>query len=175
MTVENEAKILDIDVEKVTAILLEHGVLLGSRHQRRYVYDIDPGDQSTWIRLRDDGERVTLAVKKIEHDGIDGTHEWETTVGDFDTANELLGRLKYTPKAYQENRRTSYLVGTVAIELDEWPLIPPYLEIEGNTADEVRETASLLGFAADQLTSVNTTKVYARYGIDLASISDLRF
>lgn len=32
-----------------------------------------------------------------------------------------------------------------------------------------------LGYREDQLAGENTTKVYARYGIDLASIAELRF
>jgi hypothetical protein len=43
----------------------------------RYVYDIDSGDPSKWIRLRDTGAQVTLTVKEIEHDGIDGAVETE--------------------------------------------------------------------------------------------------
>jgi hypothetical protein len=35
--------------------------------------------------------------------------------------------------------------------------------------------AAALGIDHDQLTSINTTKVYGLYGIDLDSIADLRF
>ncbi|WP_206685992.1 hypothetical protein [Kribbella qitaiheensis] len=72
---------------------------------RRFVYDLAAGDGSKWIRLRDDGTAVTLAVKEIEHDGIDGTTETEVVVGDFETANELLRRMGFEAKSYQENRR----------------------------------------------------------------------
>jgi adenylate cyclase class 2 len=39
----------------------------------------------------------------------------------------------------------------------------------------VVRVASLLGYAESDLTGENTTKVYARYGIDLSTITDLRF
>ncbi len=35
--------------------------------------------------------------------------------------------------------------------------------------------ARLLGYAETQLTGENTVKVYARYGIELESIKELRF
>jgi adenylate cyclase class 2 len=54
------------------------------------------------MRLRDNGTVATLSVKKIEHDGIDGTREWETTVGDFTETLTILSRLDYQPKSYQE-------------------------------------------------------------------------
>lgn len=88
---------------------------------------------------------------------------------------QLLGMLGFQPKSYQENRRTSFTLDGAQLEIDEWPMIPPYLEIEADTPDEVLRVASLLGFAEDQLTSENTTKVYARYGIDLTRHEQVRF
>lgn len=62
----------------------------------------------------------------------------------------------------------------VRLELYEWPLIPPYLEIEGDTAAE-RVGAQILDFTEDQLTGEYTMTVYARYGIELGRIRELRF
>ncbi|MFF9730167.1 adenylate cyclase [Streptomyces albidoflavus] len=90
-------------------------------------------------------------------------------------ASQLLGLIGLTPRGYQENRRTSYTLGPARLEIDAWPRIPPYLEIEADDADQVWETAAVLGIDRDRLTSVNTTKVYALYGIDLDAIADLRF
>lgn len=176
MPTEYEAKVLDVSPEEVASRILS----LGGRRvggpilQRRYVYDIVPGDESRWIRLRDAGGAVTLATKRIAHDGIDGTSEVEVTVSDFDETNELLRTMGFAPKSYQENRRTSFVLDTVELEIDEWPLIPPYLEIEGPTAADVRRAAAALGYGEGQLTGENTTKVYRRYGIDLAELRELR-
>ncbi|MFD0560104.1 adenylate cyclase class 2 [Stackebrandtia endophytica] len=176
MAVEYEAKILDIDpVETARMIVAAGGTHVEDRVMRRYVYDIDAGDATKWIRLRDNGTTTTLAVKQIAHDGIDGTSETEVTVDDFATANELLGLIGYTAKSYQENRRSSYRIGRVSLEIDTWPRIPSYLEIEADDVAAVRATARRLGFGDDRLTGENTTKIYARYGIDLAAIPELRF
>jgi adenylate cyclase class 2 len=176
MTVtEFEAKLLDVVPEDIRRLLTRAGAEhLGDRLQRRYVYDI-PGRPDAWIRLRDTGAEVTLCVKEIHADAIDGVTETETTVGDFDTAHALLGRLGHAPKAYQENHRSSWRLGGAAVEIDAWPLIPPYLEIEGDSAAHVHATARALGIPVESLTSENTTKVYRRYGIDLAAIPRLTF
>ncbi|GAA4903941.1 adenylate cyclase class 2 [Stackebrandtia albiflava] len=176
MPVEYEAKVLEVDPEAITdAVRALGGRLVGEARQRRFVYDIVPGDESRWIRLRDDGTRVTLAVKEIAHDGIDGTTETEIVVDDFDTAAALLRRAGHSPKSYQENDRTSFVLDGVRLDLDRWPGIPPYLEIEGSSTREVVETAARLGFTSEVLTSENTVKVYARYGIDLTTVAELRF
>jgi adenylate cyclase class 2 len=52
---------------------------------------------------------------------------------------------------------------------------PPYLEIEGDSREHVVEIARLLGIAEGRLTGENTIKVYARHGLDLGAIRDLRF
>lgn len=177
MQTEHEAKALAIDPAAATDRILElGGVDLGETLQRRYVYDVVPPDPNTWARLRDQGNgTITLAVKAIEHDGIDGTVEIEEPVASFDNTAALLAHMGFCARAYQENRRHSFRLGQAQLEIDTWPRIPPYLEIEAPTAAAVRATAQRLGFDAAALTGENTTKVYARYGIDLQRISDLRF
>jgi adenylate cyclase class 2 len=174
--IEFEAKALGIDcAEMALRIARVGGLHVADRRMRRFVYDVRPGERGRWIRLRDTGSEVTLCVKEIFDDTVEGTRETETTVGDFDTAHELLGRLGFRPKAYQENRRSSWILDGTRLEIDSWPLIPPYLEIEADDADQVWKTADCLGLRRDDLTSENTTAVYARYGIDLENIRDLRF
>lgn len=176
MPIEHEAKVLDIDPAAAQQLILDKGgKLLGEKLMRRYVYDITPGDQSKWLRLRDTGSEVTLTVKEITSDAIDGTHETEVVVSDFNVTNQLLAALGFTPKSYQENKRTSFILDGVEVEIDSWPRIPPYLEIEGKSPGDVIRVAAVLGYGEDELTGENTTKVYARYGIELAGIAELRF
>ena len=101
MPIEHEAKILGIDPEATERLILKRGgQKLGEKSMRRNVYDIVPGDRSQWIRLRDTGKEITLTVKQISNDGIDGTHELEVTVDDFSTTNALLEVLGFTAKSY---------------------------------------------------------------------------
>jgi adenylate cyclase, class 2 len=172
---EFEAKVLNVAPDEMAArIKRAGGVHVAERLMRRYVYDIRPGEQGRWIRLRDTGSEITLCVKEITSGGIDGVRETEVGVNDFDTTHTLLERLGYEAKAYQENRRSSWVLDGVRLEIDAWPLIPPYLEIEGDDAEQVRATAERLAVPRADLTSENTTAVYARYGIDLETVRELR-
>lgn len=176
MPIEHEAKILDIDPDTIDRHILDKGGhKLGERFMRRYVYDIAPGVDGKWIRLRDDGKRTTLAVKEITSDAIDGTHEVEVSVDDFAATNALLEMVGFSAKSYQETKRTSYTLDGAELELDTWPQIPPYLEIEAATKADVIRVAELLGYTEADLTGENTIKIYARHGIDLNTIRELRF
>jgi len=174
--IEHEAKILDIDPDTMERLILDKGgQKLGERFMRRYVYDITPGDQSKWIRLRDTGDETTLTVKQITSDAIDGTHEIEVGVNDFEATNALLGVMGFTAKSYQETKRTSFTLDGAQLEIDSWPRIPPYLEIEAGSKDEVIRAAARLGYTEADLTGENTIKIYARYDIDLNAVPELRF
>ncbi|MGW6427215.1 class IV adenylate cyclase [Nocardia sp. NPDC055053] len=176
MPIEYEAKILDIDPDTIERHILDKGGRkLGERFMRRYVYDIAPGVDSKWIRLRDNGNRTTLAVKEITSDAIDGTHEVEVGVDDFAATNALLEMLGFSAKSYQETKRVSFTLDGAELELDTWPRIPPYLEIEAATKAGVIRVAELLGYTEADLTGENTIRIYARHGIDLNTIGELRF
>ncbi|GAA2255592.1 hypothetical protein GCM10010145_24700 [Streptomyces ruber] len=175
--IEYEAKALNIDPAKTARLIVEAGGIQQAepRLMRRYVYDTIPAVPGRWVRLRDTGSGITLCVKQIATDTVDGTHETEVSVDSFEEASALLRLIGLTPRSYQENRRTSYTLGSARLEIDEWPRIPPYLEIEADDESQVWDTAAVLGIDREHLTSINTTKVYALYGIDLDAIADLRF
>jgi adenylate cyclase class 2 len=176
MQIEHEAKVLEVDPEAVAAAILAlGGVDHGGTLQRRYVYDTCPPVEGKWVRLRDAGAGATLAVKHIRHDGIDGTDEVEVEVGDFEAAADVLAAVGLTPNGYQENWRHSFTLGKVRLEIDSWPMIPPYLEIEADSPEDVTAAAKLLGYRPEELTSENTTKIYAHYGIELKSHPVVKF
>ncbi|WP_037464226.1 CYTH domain-containing protein [Shimazuella kribbensis] len=176
MMIEYEARVLEIDpLYMKQKILSCGGQAVRSSLMRRYVYAVNQDDLQQFIRLRDTGFETTLTYKEIKHDGIDGTDETEIVVDDFDRTDELLSRLGYQTKWYQENHRNSFLLSGARLEIDQWPMIPPYIEIEADSYEEVIRVAQMLGYRQDQLVGENTLKIYAHYGIDLKKIEDLRF
>lgn len=180
MAIEHEAKVLDIDHAEMESRIVnrfdrDQYLYVGERTMRRYVYDVEPGNDAKWLRLRDDGHEATLTLKHVEHEGIDGTHEVEIDVSDFQTTNSLLALAGFTSKAYQESRRRSWVVDGARIELDTWPGVPAFMEVEADSKDEVVRVAKLLGFDESELFTGSYYELYARYGIDLAAITDLRF
>ena len=177
MHIEIEERVLDINSEEVIKRLeVLNATKVGEWHQRRYVYDFDPKRENEWIRLRSNGYETTLTFKNIEKNSIDGTKELEIEVSDFDETNQLLNVLGYKAKAYQENKRIRYSLNGVEVDIDSWPLIPTYLEIEGKSIEEVRKIEELLEVDTNKITSLNCQDIYKQiYGIDIDKIKELRF
>ncbi len=176
MHTEFEVKILDVDVDDILGRLKRIGARkVKERKMRRFVYDISPEKKNSWIRLRDDGEKNTLTIKEIEDDSISGTKELEIEVDDFDKTNQLLNKLGFFAKAYQENKRVSFKAEGVDVEIDSWPKIPTYIEIEGRSEKEVEDLVRMLGFGMEDVTSKSVTEIYLNYGIDITEFKELKF
>ncbi|MGW4115090.1 hypothetical protein ACWEFJ_29805 [Actinosynnema sp. NPDC004786] len=94
---------------------------------------------------------------------------------DFDAPNTLLGVL-WVQREVLPGHEAPELPARQRTGRDwHWPRIPPYVEIEDRSKDEVVRVSTLLGYAEEKLTGKNTIKVHALYGIDLNTIPDLRF
>ena len=177
MHIEFEERVLEIDTEKMISKLEELGAQkVGEWFQKRYVYDFNPARDSEWIRLRTNGEEATLAYKNVTKNTIDGTKELEVIVSDFEETNELLNVLGYMAKGYQENKRIRYMLNDIEIDIDSWPLIPTYMEIEGKTEYEVKEIEKLLEVDESKITALNCEDIYKMmYNINVCEIKELKF
>jgi len=177
MNIEYEVRVLEIDKDKIIKKIEEQGgSFVGKHEQKRYVYDFNPKVEGKWIRLRTNGNKTTLTIKEITASTIDGTKELEIDVSSFDDTHEMLKELGYLPKAYQENRRTRYMLNGVEVDIDEWPMIPTYLEIEGKNEQEVNSIIEVLNIEQSKITSAGVQSIYNDiYGIDIDSIETLKF
>ena len=86
---------------------------------------------------------------------------------------ELLG---YKHRAYQENKRVRYLLGDVEIDIDSWPLIPTYVELESDSENKINELLEKLCVDKSKITALNCQDIYNDvYKIDVDNIKELRF
>ena len=175
MHTEYEVRILEIDEVEIEKKLNSLGAELQWDHlQKRYVYDFIPKIDGEWIRLRTNGDKTTLTIKNIVSSQIDGTQELEVVVDDFEKTNLVLNELGFVAKGYQEIRRRQYILDGVEIDIDSWPLIPTYLEIEGKSEQDVYQVLEKLGISRDSATSRDVEGIYLDYGYDLEKIYDLK-
>ena len=177
MHTEIEERILEIDKEKVINKLETLGATkVGEWFYRRYTYDFTPKRESEWIRLRTNGEETTLTYKNVETREIDGTKELEIEVSNFEEANEFLEILGYKHKDYQENKRIRYMLNDVEIDIDTWPMIPTYMELEGPSIEKIKEVEELLKVDKSKITTLFCDEIYREfYGIEILNMKELKF
>ena len=175
MHTEYEVRVLEINKEEVIKKLESlNATLQWDAIQRRYVYDFIPKVDGKWIRLRTNGINSTLTIKNLVSSDIDGTQELEIGVDNFERCNLILKELGYIPKGYQENRRRQYLLNGVEIDIDSWPMIPDYLEIEGPSEAAVFNALEALGFSKEKSTTRDVEGIFLDYGYMLDEIYDLK-
>ena len=171
MKYEIEARLLDVDVSNFILNLKKNNAeFKGDWLQIRNCYDFTPVKPNSWIRLRTNGEETTLTIKEIVNSKINGTKEWEVAVSDFDATNEILNKLGYVARSRQENRRIRYLLDSVEIDIDFWPLIPTYVEFEAESEEAVKLVCKKLQVEFDNLVTLDVTSIYDHYGIPFDSL-----
>lgn len=178
METEYEVRVLDIDVNKLIVKLEELGATrIGEYFQRRYVYDFNPKIDGKWIRLRTNGEYTTLAIKSRPNETkIGELFELEEKVEDFEKTHMILTELGYTPTAYQENKRLIYRLDDVEFDIDSWPMIPTYVEIEGKNEEVVNKYINLLELNNNKLSYESLITIYKKYyNMDLKAYKELKF
>ena len=167
MNIEYECRILEINKEEfIKKLELLEAIKKGEYFQKRYTYDFNPKIENKWIRLRTNGNK----------NEIGGTNEIEIEVSDFENTNNILKELGYVARNYQENKRIKYLLDDVNIDIDSWPLIPTYAEIEGKSEEEVKKIIAKLEIDSSKITTMDVTSIYMEiYGIDILKIKNLEF
>ncbi len=177
MHIEFEARVLEINKDELEKRLKELGAQkIADFDYKRRVYDFNPKTNNKWIRLRTDGTTTTLTIKEVVTKSIDGTKETEIKVSDFEETNKILNELGYTAHTYQENKRTRYLLNGVEIDIDTWPFIPTYVEIEGKDSTEIENTIDLLKLDKTKLTTLDVQSVFKEfYKIDVKNMPILKF
>jgi adenylate cyclase, class 2 len=173
METEWEATFWPIDKEEIRARLKAAGATLiyPERFMRRV--NLYPPDEEyanrAWVRVRDEGDRITLSLKErlgdnshIEHQG-----EIELVIDSFERAQELLRLLGCRDKNYQETKRELWKLGGAEVTIDEWPWLEPFVEIEGISEEQVKDISIRLGFLWENARFDTADKIYAqKYNVE---------
>lgn len=131
-----------------------------------------------WIRLRQTNNKTTIAVKHIlapNDTCIQQMLETELEVSDIQTANSLLEALGFSYKCHQEKQRISYVLYEHEIDIDTWPGIPTYFEVEGKSEEDLNDFLSKLGYSMFDTISCTVDDIYLKYGISILDRRELRF
>ncbi len=152
MSHEIETKILDIKPRKIIA----HLNALGAKKvaKNRLVVDwyrlrgMKEGKDPWYLRIRsysDGTHEVTWKAHSAIARGVRRHKEINLTLEEPEKLADLFEQIGLEKYAHQEKDRTSYTFKRWRIDIDTYPKMPPFLEIEGKNEKQVHECIALLG------------------------------
>ncbi len=151
MNTEIEVKFLDVNFDDLRNKLKKAGAVCQQpmRLMRRAIIDHPDrrlqNEKYAFVRVRNEGDKVTMTYKQHESLSIDGAHEIEVEVSDFDSAVQIWQAAGLVIRSLQESKRETWKLDDVEVVLDEWPWVKPYMEIEGETESHLRAATKKLG------------------------------
>ena len=131
-----------------------------------------------WVRLRDSNGKVTLAIKHIllsDASAIQQLMETEIEVTGFEETNEFLLQLGFVHKSYQEKKRIKYCLSNHEIDMDFWPGIPAFIELEGSSEKDIENVLNIIGYTLADTVSCTADEIYRMNGKDMFANRELRF
>lgn len=116
--------------------------------QETIIYDkeLEWPKQMRFVRLRKSGDSVKVTYKEHQSYTIDGTYEIEFGIDDYKKAELLFEKIGLNPHRHQQKYRHTFELNTVTVDIDTWPSIPVYVELEGNAEEDLKNVAQILGF-----------------------------
>ena len=148
MKTEFEAKFVQLNHDNIRKQLNEIGATLQHpmRLMRRAIIENNElREKDAFLRVRDEGDKVTLTYKQFNNLSVDGAKEHEIVVSDFNETISLLAAAGLPHRSMQESKRETWTYNNAEIVLDEWPWLDPYIEIEADSEESVKQVANLLG------------------------------
>jgi len=182
---EIEVKFLNIDADLLGKKLKDVGAkkIFEKLYKRKaFDYpDLRLDKAGAWIRLRDEGDRITLAFKQrvgmavIPESNDEGMEETEIEVNDFEKTAEILLKMGFAEKHYTENKRIRYQLDDIEFDIDFWPQLEPYLEIEASSWKRIDEAISLLKLNSRDKRIFSTYQIYELKGINFNDYKEVTF
>ncbi len=168
MKSEIEAKFLNIDIKEIRKKLLSIGAtqVQPKRLMKRKILDYPDAkldEIGGWVRVRNEGDKTTLSYKQQNDASLHGTKEINIVVDDFDETSNFLNAIGMAEKSYQETKRESWVLNGTEIEIDTWPWVPTFIEIESPDEESIKEVVKQLDLKLEDAFHGGVAIVYRQY------------
>lgn len=171
---EVEVRFLDINVDQLTARLAQANAHdLGEKLLEEVIFydsELHWRDEHRLIRLRKAGDTTTLTYKHHQAQTLGGAVEIELEVSDLKKAEALLEKTGLVAYRHQQKKRWTFQLGDVTVDIDTWPKIPPYVELEGLSEASLKIAAQHLGLSWSDAVFDDAKRVIERYGVPVGSM-----
>lgn len=152
MAQEIETKVLNIDAKDIKQKLLSFGA--NKTQETRLIVDwyrikgIKEGEDPWFLRIRSNSEGKCEVTWKAKSDilGTARKHkEINFNIQEPEKLSDLFEELGLEKYAHQEKDRTSFSYKDWRFDIDQYPKMPAYLEIEGVSEEHVNQAIKLIG------------------------------
>ncbi len=148
---EIECRFLEIDKEALIKKLIELGAKDEGEELIKETIIYDPefkwrDTEQRFVRLRQVGDKTKLTYKEHQSHTADGTYEIEFEIEDYDKAELLFEKIGLVPSRHQQKKRHTFKLNGVTFDIDTWPRIPTYVELEGESEEALKKAAQAVGY-----------------------------
>ena len=146
---EIECRFLEIDKDA----LIKKLIALGAHDEgetmleETIIYDSELKwrDGHRFVRLRKIGDKSVVTYKEHQEWTVDGMLEIEFGIDDYKKAELLFEKIGLVPFRHQQKKRHTFKLDGVTVDIDTWPKIPTYVELEGDSEESLKEAAEKIG------------------------------
>ncbi|MFA6079917.1 MAG: CYTH domain-containing protein [Candidatus Gracilibacteria bacterium] len=161
---EIEVKILDIDGTKIRRILEVMGAK--KKFSGTVVAHFFRGPNGKKIRLRKMGDTCYVTAKqKVGNDHMLHNEEYEVETSDFAAMAKILAIAGLEKYGDSIKTRESYTFDGITFDIDEYPGIPEYVEVEAQSHEKVEEGVKLLGFTMADTACITESGLREKYKV----------
>ncbi len=168
MSIEIETRFLEINKEDLISKLKTLNAIDNGEVKLDEIifYDKD----LTWMN-----ENIKLTFKSNKEQKIDSAKEIEFDVSSMEDARLFLEEIGLVQYRIVEKYRHTFRLGNVTLDIDTWPKIPVYVELEGDSVEELKKVADMLGFDWGNRFDGDARYVFKKYGFDFDNIKTITF
>lgn len=139
-------------------------------------YDKERTWKDKFVRIRKSKNDIILTYKHHQSETIGGAEEIEFGVTDFNKAELFLEKVGLEAYRHQQKKRHSFSLDGVIVDIDTWPKIPTYVELEGFSESAIKEVARKLELDWKDVIFENArTVIEQRYNIPVGSMKWFTF
>lgn len=179
MQKEIETRFLGIDKEKFVKKLISLGAIDKGEEKLEeaifYDQEMSWKGKSKFVRLRKTKGKTKLTYKSNQKQTIDSAQEIELEVSDFNKCAEFFSNIGLKAIRQIEKYRHTFEFGDVIVDIDTWPKIPVYAEIEGASVELLENVCKKLDLHWDKRFDGDAREVFKHYGHNLDNLSVVTF
>jgi len=179
MQKEIETRFLDINKDELVKKLVSLGAInKGEEKLAEIIFHDKEGlwkGKGKFVRLRQTKDKVKLTYKENVGQTVDSAREIELEVSDFNECSEFLISTGLKAIRRLEKYRHTFKLGDVTIDIDTWPKIPVYAEMEGPAVESLKNVCHQLGLDWEKRFDGDAREVFRHYGHNLDNITVVTF